>query len=373
VAQDVYFWPRGSAGDGTEKSVLRTGLFALGKALGLAGAARGAETWALKVDLGPANRPPAVDPAWTQAVADLLAGGGDLPRVAGSRPDTFAFDTLSITTAGLDAAGTHLALARAKGYATAADQVPYVVADGPDQGTALPGVLPGDSLLTEHTLAGGLAGAEGLCVLNPVRPHPHVGVRGAVTTLGVGLADRAGKIALHRNIRPQVDTPLCAGCGVCLTICLFDAIEFRDGRAFIDHKRCTGCGECMNVCFMAGISPAEASGIPDFQARVADAALAARDWLTGGISGRQAYFSFLVRLDRQDGGARSRNRNRLGDVGILASRDPVALDQATVDLISDRMGGRLSDWSGFNQLPAALLARAEAVGLGEAAYTLVTV
>ena len=41
----------------------------------------------------------------------------------------------------------------------------------------------------------------------------------------------------------------------------------------------------------------------------------------------QVYFNFLVRLDRQSGGARRRNRERLGNVGILAARDPVALDR----------------------------------------------
>ena len=227
--------------------------------------------------------------------------------------------------------------------------------------------------MTAHALAGGLAAADNLCVLTPVRPHPHVGMRGAITTLGVGLADRASKIALHQSIRPKVDTPLCAGCGVCMTVCLFDAIKLSAGRAFIDHELCTGCGECMNVCFMAGINPEEEAGVPSFQARVADAALAASRRVTGGEASRQLYISFLVRLDRQSGGARSRQRDRLGNIGILASRDPVALDQATHDLISQRMGGKLSDWSGFKQLPDTLLARAEAIGLGETAYRLVTV
>jgi uncharacterized Fe-S center protein len=158
-----------------------------------------------------------------------------------------------------------------------------------------------------------------------------------------------------------------------MTVCLFDAIELKAGRAMIDHRKCTGCGECMNVCFMAGIGPDESAGIPVFQAKVADAAWAARQQITGGAAGRAAYFSFLIRLDRQAGGVRARDRERLGDVGVLAARDPVALDQATADLISERMGGKLSDWSGFGQSPDALLARAEAIGLGRRAYRLVTV
>lgn len=365
MAERVYFWPLDSVGDELEPLDLRPGLARLGRALRAEGAGR---TWALKVHLGARHRPAAVDPQWSGAVAELLADSGRAPR-----PTSFIFDTLSITIQGLDEAGAHRDLARDKGYIAAAGLWPYVVADGQDQGESLPATLPADSILPHHTLAAGLSDVDGLAVLTPVRPHPHLGLRGAVSTLGVGLADRAGKIALHQDIRPQVDTPLCAGCGVCMTVCLFDAIRLDAGRAYIDHTRCTGCGECMNVCFMAGIGPAESEGVPRFQAKVADAALAASDRISGGDRSRRLFFNFLVRLDRQVGGAGARKRERLGDLGVLAARDPVALDRATADLISERMGGELSDWSGFARLPDVMLARAEAISLGQTAYELVTV
>jgi len=200
-----------------------------------------------------------------------------------------------------------------------------------------------------------------------------VGFTGAVTGLGPGLADREGKLLLHRDIRPKVNTPLCAGCGSCLAVCLYDAIAIDAGRAFIDHEKCTGCGECMNVCFMAGISAEDAEGIPRFQQKLAASAVAARDTLIDGKSGRAGYFNLLVRLDRHAGGAKARGRKRLGDVGVLASRDPVALDQATWDLVVSRMDGPLSSWSGFQQDPGTLLEHAEHLGLGTREYRLVQV
>jgi len=357
----VFFSPLGETG-ASEREDLRAGLMRLGHALGLADGVTPAGPWGVKVHLGPSKRPAAVDPAWAGAVVAQLGAEG-------TGRGSFIFDTLSITTPILDEVAGHLELAEAKGYTGAAVQLPYVVADDPDGKPSLAGKVPPDSALSGHTLAGRLVEMRNLCVLTPVRPHPHAGLQGALTTLGVGLSDRPGKIALHRDIRPQVDTPLCAGCGTCMAVCLFDAITLRAGRAFIDHERCTGCGECMNACFMAGISAAEAAGIPRFQTKVADAALAARNALTGVAPDRHVYFNFLVRLDRQD----RRARVRLGDVGVLAARDPVALDQATVDLISARMDGQLSAWSGFNQVPTVLLARAEAIGLGTTGYELVTV
>ncbi len=335
--------------------------------LGLTGASRRASPWGLKVQVGEKGLPPAIDPAWARAVAGALAGSGisDPPRGA------VCFDTLSITTGGLDKVDTHLEMAKVKGYGSKGQGLPFLVADGPDEGEPLVVDATGDPDISQLTLAPALKGFAGLCLLAPVRPHPHAGFQGALVNMGVGLADRAGKLLLHEDIRPKVNTPLCAGCGSCLAVCLFDAIEITAGRAMIDSQKCTGCGECMNVCFMAGISAEEKAGIPLFQKKVAAAALAARDSVGGSGSDRFGYFNLLVRLDRHAGRAKGRGRTRLGDVGVLASRDPVALDRATWDLIVDRSGSPLDVWSGFQQEPGPLLDHAENLGLGSQTFRLV--
>lgn len=330
----------------------RPGLGILMDRLQLAGAARRSGPWGLKVSLGGQGHPPAVDPGWARAVAESLAGGqADLSN-------TVSFDTLSITTEGLDREDTHLGLARAKGFGLDHNGLEFMVADGASQ------VGP---------LVADLEKMTGACLLTPVRPHPHAGFQGALFNLGVGLSDRETKIEIHRDIRPNVDTPLCAGCGSCLAVCIFDAIAINAGRAFIDHTKCTGCGECMNVCFMAGISAEDAEGIPRFQIRVAEAARKAEQAVAAAKPGCLGYFNFLVRLDRHAGGARARGRQRLGDVGILASADPVALDQATWDLITEKIGEPLPAWSGFKQEPRVLIEEARKLGLGTTSYRLVEV
>jgi hypothetical protein len=232
-------------------------------------------------------------------------------------------------------------------------------------------VLAGSGL--ELGLAAGVAAADGLCVLNRVRPHPHLGFQGAVAALGLGTVDRTAKIALHRDIRPSVDTPLCAGCGSCLDVCLFDAIVISAGRAFIDHRKCTGCGECMTVCFMAGIEPEEAAGVVRFQERTAESAAAVHREVGAGAAGRFGCFNFLVGLGGRGSGARARRAKQPGTIGILASRDPVAADQAAWDLVRDRIDGPLHEWAGYRREPDALLDRAAALGLGRRAYRLVEI
>ena len=320
-----------------------------------------ARDWAVKVQLGPPGRAAAIAPAWAREVAAAVTAPGGTAMVC---------DTLSVTTKGLDTAASQRELAVVKGYGALAADPAYVVADDPQGGASprWPGVP--DGLLGPVGLAAATAGSGGLAVITPVRPHPHAGVYGALMSLGLGLVDRETKLRIHQDIRPRVDTPLCAGCGSCLDVCIFDANAITAGRAFIDHERCTGCGECMNVCFMAGIAPEDLAGVPRFQHKVAEGARGARDGVVTGA--RPAVFlNVLVRPDRAAQGPR-RKRDVLGNVGVLAATDPVALDTATVDLIRERSGGSLQSWSGFLQEPGPLLARAGELDLGRPEYRLRT-
>jgi ferredoxin len=305
----------------------------------------------LKTSLGKPRRPAAIADHWLQLVGETLAPGISCD----------VFDTLSITTRGLEEPASLQEVAQQKNIGG------FRVADDPALGPGITVPMAEESLLNEITCAHGAGQYASLAVLNPVRPHPHMGFGGVISALGLGLVDRKTKLVLHEDVRPKVDTPLCAGCGSCLDVCIFDAIKFDGGRAAIDHTLCTGCGECMDACFMAGIAPEHVSQVVAFQEKVADSAAA----VMANRSGMVPCFNFLVRLDRSSGGGGS--RKRLGDVGILASFDPVALDQAAWDMIIGQTGENLAAWSGFPREPEAMLARAVRVGLGSRSYDLLEV
>jgi ferredoxin len=362
MTADVHFWPLpGGPGSELAPADPGPGLRRLVAAAGCAGAATPGHPWLVKVPISPPGRPAAVPAGWVSAVAAALAGATDaLP------PGIAALDTLSITTRGLDSPDALREAARARGFG-GPQALPFVIGDDPQGPPPWPLVGGPEG----HALAGRLAGRPGLAVLAPLRPHPHLGVAGAVAALGLDLADRASRLALHRGIRPQVDTPLCAGCGSCLDVCLYDAIVIRGGRAVIDHRLCTGCGECMGVCFMAGIAPEAAEGVARFQAAVAGAAAATARQLADRAPGPALlHVVLLVQPDSHATAARARRRQPLAGIGILAGRDPVAVDSAACDLLAGRLGGPLNQWSGYAQAPAPLLEQAAALGLGTRDYRL---
>jgi uncharacterized Fe-S center protein len=68
----------------------------------------------------------------------------------------------------------------------------------------------------------------------------------------------------------------------------------------------------------------------------------------------------------------ARNQKRIvEDVGILASLDPVAVDQAAADLLVDRGGGKDPLRAGYDLDWSGQLAHGERIGLGARTYELV--
>jgi hypothetical protein len=61
------------------------------------------------------------------------------------------------------------------------------------------------------------------------------------------------------------------------------------------------------------------------------------------------------------------------DIGIIASKDPVAIDQASLDLVEQFSGKSLVSQSYPSIDPAVQLVHGEAIGLGRIEYELVRI
>ena len=317
-----------------------------------------AAPWALKIPFDAPGKANAVSSELIQAAGEGLS--------AVEIPVGPSFENLSITTEGLDTA---------QGLKKRAEKLnlpAFRVGDDPAMPSGEILLLREECSLPSVDLCAVASEAGGMLLLNAVRPHPFLGMGGALFSLGVGILDRATKLRLHRDVKPTVDTPLCAGCGSCLAACIFDAISISSGRAMIDHKLCTGCGECMNACHLGGIGPENGANIPRFQKMVAEAAFAVARKSTAGGNGSLLYVNFLTPLSSQTGGSFGRDRSLKRSFGALLSTDPVALDQATWDLLVKGAVHGLRQWSGFMIEPTPLMERATALGIGRRQYELTT-
>lgn len=133
-----------------------------------------------------------------------------------------------------------------------------------------------------------------------------------------------------------------------------------------------GSGEGKSWIHSAGASRSGIAGDQDdFLESMADAAKSVSDYLGGGE--RIAYVSVMNNLSVDcdcDGHAAAPDMH---DIGILASTDPVALDQACIDFVysasdSASLVERIESRNGLHTLEAA-----EAIGLGSRSYRLVQI
>ena len=89
--------------------------------------------------------------------------------------------------------------------------------------------------------------------------------------------------------------------------------------------------------------------------------------------GRMAYVNVMNRLSVDCDCDGNPNEPDMHDVGVLASTDPVALDQACIDLVwkapdSAKLKERVTSRNGLHTLEAA-----EKIGLGSRKYELVVI
>ena len=64
---------------------------------------------------------------------------------------------------------------------------------------------------------------------------------------------KAASFALKKELELEpfvaaVDAGLCEGNQACVKECPYDAIEMRDGKAWVNTAKCKGCGACVGVC-----------------------------------------------------------------------------------------------------------------------------
>jgi heterodisulfide reductase subunit A len=66
-------------------------------------------------------------------------------------------------------------------------------------------------------------------------------------------ASRAGTLLSNNKYKTQanissVNEEICSGCGLCISVCPYSAIDLVEGKAELNEALCKGCGSCAAVC-----------------------------------------------------------------------------------------------------------------------------
>lgn len=324
---------------------------------------------AVKVHFGEPGNTAFLPPIYARTVVEEIKKRGGKP---------FLTDANTLYKGHRQNAVDHTAAAIANGFAFATVGAPIVIADGLWGRDYRSVTVPGAEHCRDVKIGSAVVEADAMIVVTHFKGHMAMGFGGTFKNVGMGLGARSAKQVMHSDLTPEVDPDKCTECGDCVKFCPVECITLEP-KAVIDREVCIGCGECTATCRYGAIAIQWSSDSTSIQARVVDHFAGA----VAGKEGKVGYLSFVMSVTPDCDCWQYADAPVIADQGILASTDPVAIEQASWDLVTaapalagSRLGGKAVDEK-FAALhgvdPGPLLGYAEKLGLGTREYELVKV
>jgi uncharacterized Fe-S center protein len=280
---------------------------------------------AIKLHFGEPGNDGFISPVYVRQVVEKVKACGALP---------FLTDTNTLYLGSRSNAVEHIGAAILHGFDYAVAGAPVIIADGLN-GKNIRRVEIHKKHFAEVSIAGDIAAADSLIVLSHFKGHIVSGFGGAIKNLGMGCASPAGKRAQH-NARLFTIPEKCTGCAACMKVCPGNALTVKKKKSAIDRELCIGCFECMHACPEHAIDIDWETEIPDFMERMVEYAYGA----VQGKENKAGFMNFLIRITPDCDCFPFSDAPIVPDIGILASKDPVAIDAASFDLVNQQQGLR---------------------------------
>jgi len=330
---------------------------------------------AIKIHFGEPGNLAFLRPNFAKTLADRIKKLGGMP---------FLTDCNTLYVGRRSNALDHLGAAAENGFTALSTGCPNIIADGLRGTDDIDVTVKGAVHCKTAHIGRAIMDADIVVSLNHFKGHEGTGFGGALKNIGMGSGSRAGKLAMHDEGKPTINSDACIGCKICARFCAQDAIKFSGSKASIDQGKCAGCGRCIGACSKNAIQNKWDTNNTALCKKIAEYTKAVLD-------GRPNFHITVVNQvspycdchDESDAAV-------VPDIGIFASFDPVALDQACIDavnaapaiagsIISDREKKPNSAGNDhFTSIHPTTdwreqLNHAEKIGLGVRKYELVTV
>ena len=325
---------------------------------------------AIKMHFGEPGNLAFLRPNWAKCVSDEVKRLGGKP---------FLTDCNTLYVGGRKNALDHLDSANLNGFNPLTTGCQIIIADGLKGTDEVDVPVDGNYVKKAH-IGRAVMDADIFISLNHFKGHEATGFGGALKNIGMGCGSRAGKMDMHSQGKPVADAGKCIGCRRCERICAHAAPSFENGKCHIDLTKCVGCGRCIGVCPVDAISEGVSNSNEILNCRMMEYAKAV-------LQGRPCFhISIAVDISPNCDCHAENDAPITNNVGLFASFDPVALDQACADAVNAMPENRLSmlaeakEHTGdhFHDIHPDTswkqgLEYAESIGLGTRDYTLVKV
>lgn len=330
---------------------------------------------AIKMHFGELGNMAFLRPQYAKVIADLVKEQGGYP---------FLTDCNTLYPGSRKHALEHMDCANFNGFNTITTGCQIIIADGLRGTDEAEVPVKNGEYVKSAKIGRALMDADIVISLNHFKGHEMTGFGGAIKNIGMGGGSRAGKMEQHSSGKVTVDEQLCRGCRRCAKECGSGAISYDGGKAHIDKDICKGCGRCIGACAFDAISNEQWDAWDLLDRKMAEYAQA--------ICQDRPCFHVSLAMDISPNCDCHGENDApiLPNVGMFASLDPVAIDQACVDacqkqtpVANSQLGDNLAkpDWhhhhdhfmdSNPNVHWKETLEHAEKIGMGSREYELVT-
>ena len=290
---------------------------------------------ALKMHMGEQNNKTFIKPLYVREIVAVLKKHGG---------DPFVTDTTTIYKAKRYTAMDYYRTAFAHGFLPSYLGCPVIIADG----------LRDDGVRVNEKveIAKSIFESDAMLVISHATGHGASSFGGAIKNVAMGCVTKKTKIYQHEVTQPVYHTDLCNQCDKCRETCKHDAIS-EDHE--IIRENCIGCGSCIAVCETGALKSAEGEST-NLQKRLAEVAFAV---LRNLPYDKSIFVNFLINITPFCDCSEFEPEYMCQDIGVLASKDIVAVDQATIDMIGKHL---------FKGDPTVQMREAHRLGLGELEY-----
>ena len=333
---------------------------------------------AIKLHFGELGNVSYLRPNYARALADVI-------KELGGKP--FLTDCNTMYPGKRKNALEHLECAWENGFTPLTVGCPILIGDGLKGTDDIAVPVSGCEYVKEARIGKAVMDADVFISLTHFKGHEATGFGGTIKNIGMGCGSRAGKTEQHSSGKAQIKESLCRGCLTCQKECANDGLEFDEDakKMRVNLENCVGCGRCLGACNFDAIAF-------DFNAAIEMLNCRMAEYTKAVVDGRPCFhISLVVDVSPNCDCHGENDVPILPNLGMFASFDPLALDQACVDacMKADPLpGSQLAQNMAkkdfvdhhdhfINNKPEtewrSCLTHAEKIGLGTRDYELITI
>ena len=271
---------------------------------------------AIKMHFGELGNMAFLRPNYAKAIADLVKEQGGLP---------FLTDCNRLYPGSRKHALEHMDCANINGFNTTTTGCQIIIGDGLRGTDEVSIPVKNGEYVKEAKIGRAIMDADVFISLAHFKGHEMTGFGGAIKNIGMGCGSRAGKMEQHSSGKPDIHEELCRGCRRCGRECGSNAITYENNKAKINQDLCKGCGRCIGACAYDAVYNPQWDAGDLLDRKMAEYAQA--------VCQNRPCFHINLAMDISPNcDCHGENDAAiLPNIGMFASFDPVALDQACVD------------------------------------------